>query len=136
MSQDVYIGMAVTSHNSDVACTAVFSNVQTTGTVSPQIWTQQAIGVEMPSNNSERMYIVLDDSAVVYNDNPDAPLVTEWTEWRIDLQDFADLGVDLTNVESFGIGFGQRNNPQAGGSGLVYFDDIRLYRPSEPEPQQ
>ncbi|MGD8787397.1 MAG: hypothetical protein PVJ60_08235, partial [Phycisphaerales bacterium] len=65
----------------------------------------------------------------VYNDNPDAALINVWTEWRIDLQEFADQGVDLTNVESIGIGFGERNNPQAGGAGLVFFDDIRLYRP-------
>ena len=80
--------------------------------------------------------MVLDDNAVIYNEDPAASLVTEWTEWRIDLQEFADQGVDLTNVSSIGIGFGERNNPQAGGSGLVYFDDIRLYKPSEPEPQQ
>jgi len=40
-----------------------------------------------------------------------------------------DQGVDLTNVNTIGIGFGDRNNPQAGSSGLMYFDDIRLYLP-------
>ena len=66
---------------------------------------------------------------MVYHDNPNASQINEWTEWRIDLQEFADLGVDLTDVESIGIGFGERNNPQAGGSGVVFFDDVRLYRP-------
>ena len=84
------------------------------------------------SNAAEQMYVVLNESAVVNNDNPNAAQLAEWTEWRIDLQDFADLGVDLTNVDSIGIGFGERNNPQAGGSGLVFFDDIRLYRTMEP----
>jgi hypothetical protein len=50
-------------------------------------------------------------------------------EWRIDLQAFADQGVDLTNVNTIALGFGDRNNPKPGGKGLMFFDDIRLYRP-------
>jgi hypothetical protein len=137
MPTNVYIGLAVNSHNSDEVCTAVFSNVQTIGSVTPMTWTHQAIGVEMPSNDAELMYVVIDDSAVVYNENPNASLATEWTEWNIDLQRFADQGVNLTNISRIGLGFGDRNNPRAGGSGLVYFDDIRLYPPqpvTEPEP--
>jgi hypothetical protein len=73
---------------------------------------------------------------VVYNDNPNASLATDWTEWNIDLQAFADLGVNLTNVNTLALGLGDKNNPQAGGSGVMYFDDIGLYRPTpEPEPQ-
>jgi len=36
----------------------------------------------------------------------------------------------LTNVDRIAIGFGNRNNPQLGGSGLMFIDDIRLYRPT------
>jgi hypothetical protein len=127
MSTTTYVGLALTSHNVDATCEAVFSNVTITGNVSQGQWENQDIGIL--SNVSEQMYVVLNESAVVYNDNPDAALINVWTEWRIDLQEFADQGVDLTNVESIGIGFGERNNPQAGGAGLVFFDDIRLYRP-------
>jgi hypothetical protein len=35
--------------------------------------------------------------------------------------------VDLTNVNSITIGLGDKNNPVAGGAGMMYFDDIRLY---------
>ena len=91
----------------------------------PITWTHQAIGADMPSNDAELMYVVLDGSAVVYNENPNAALTTEWTEWNIDLREFADQGIGLTNVSSIGIGFGDRDNPQFGGSSLVYFDDIR-----------
>jgi regulation of enolase protein 1 (concanavalin A-like superfamily) len=132
MPTNVYVGMAVTSHSSNVFGKGKFSNVQITGTVSQQAWEQQAIGVEMQSNEPAQMYVVLDNSAVVYNDNPDAALMTEWTEWNIDLQRFADQGVNLTNVEKFGIGFGDSNS-QDNGSGLVYFDDIRLH-PSQSTP--
>jgi hypothetical protein len=126
MNSAVKIGLAVTSHNAGATCEAVFSNVSTTGSVGQQ-WSNQDIGIT--SNISAPMYVVLNDSAVVYHDNPDASLIGEWTQWSIDLQRFADQGVDLTNVEKIGIGFGDRNNPQAGGSGVVYFDDIRLLLP-------
>jgi hypothetical protein len=47
------------------------------------------------------------------------------------LQKFVDKGVDLTNVNTIAIGFGDKNNPQPGGSGLMFFDDVRLYKPQE-----
>jgi hypothetical protein len=50
-----------------------------------------------------------------------------WTEWIIDLQAFADQGVDLTNVNTIALGLGDKNNPQPGGTGTMYFDDIVLH---------
>ncbi|MGD2093878.1 MAG: hypothetical protein PVH77_02615 [Phycisphaerales bacterium] len=135
MPPDVYIGLALTSHNASLTCVAEISNVQTTGTVSPQIWTQQAIGVEMPSNNAEQMYVVLNENAAVYNDNLNASQIDDWTQWNINLQEFADQGVDLADVDTLGIGFGDRDNPQPNGTGLVYLDDIRLYPLLLPESE-
>ncbi len=136
MPPTVYIGLALTSHSSGVTCTAEFSDVSTTGTVSPLVWTQEVIGVDMASNDPEPMYVALNSSAVVFNDNPNAALTGDWTEWNIDLQAFADQGVNLANVNTLAIGFGDKNNPQPGGSGIAYFDDIRLLRPlPEPEPE-
>ena len=87
-----------------------------------------------PANAPEPMYVVVSNaagpSAVVYHDNPDATLVDTWTQWDINLEEIGNAGVTLNNVDSLAIGFGNRNNPQLGGSGLVYFDDIRLYRPA------
>jgi hypothetical protein len=77
-------------------------------------------------NAPEPMYVVLNGSAVVTNDNPNAAQRAAWTEWSIDLQTF---GVNLSNVNSITLGFGNRTNPFAGGSGTVFFDDIRLYAP-------
>ncbi len=79
------------------------------------------------SNVAETMYVALNNSAVVNHDNPDAALATSWTTWNIDLQAFADQGVNLANVNSITLGLGNRSNPVAGGSGMMYFDDIRLY---------
>jgi len=61
--------------------------------------------------------------------------INKWTEWRIDPQEFANQGVNLANVNSITLGLGNRTNPVAGGSGIMYFDDIRLYRPAPQEPE-
>ena len=45
---------------------------------------------------------------------------------------FTDPGINLTNVDKIAIGMGtQCNIATTGGSGKIYFDDIRLYRPSD-----
>ena len=129
MPSSVYIGLAFTSHSSGVIGQAQFSSVTTTGSVSPLTWAHEAIGVEMASNDPEPMYVALNGDAVVQHDNPNAVLITDWTEWSIDLQAFADQGVNLANVNTLTIGFGDKRNPQPGGAGSAYFDDIRLYRP-------
>jgi len=52
--------------------------------------------------------------------------IADWQEWSIALSDFVD--VNLADVKKVYIGFGDRDNPVVpGGSGIVYFDDIRLY---------
>jgi hypothetical protein len=81
------------------------------------------------TNSAERMYVALNGTAVVYHDNPAATQMAGWNQWVIDLQKFADLGVNLTNINTITIGLGTKNSPAAGGTGKIYFDDIRLYRP-------
>jgi len=108
----------------------------------PRDWTEEGVGVLTlwfygdPANVAESMYVAVSNAtgptAVVYHDNPDAALIEDWTEWNIDLEEFSNAGVSLTNVDSIAIGFGNRNNPQVGGSGMVFIDDIRLYRPPPP----
>ena len=79
------------------------------------------------ANAAENLYVALNGNAVVNNDNPDAAQISNWTQWNIDLQAF---GINLANVTSITLGLGNRNNPVAGGSGIMYFDDIRLYPPA------
>ena len=81
-------------------------------------------------NAAENLYVALNGNAVVNHDNPDAALSSAWTQWNIDLTRFADQGVNLANVNSITLGLGNRTNPVAGGSGMMYFDDIRLYAPA------
>jgi len=100
-------------------------------------WTRQGVGVLTirfmgdAANAAEQIYVALNDSAVINHDNPDAALITDWTEWNINLQAFVDQGVDLTNVNTITLGLGNKTNPQPGGSGIMYFDDIRLYAPAQ-----
>jgi hypothetical protein len=131
MAPNVYVGLALTSHNSGVVCEAQISDVQTSGAVSPLEWTHEAIGATMASNDPEPMYVVLNGNAFIYHDNPNAALINNWTAWNIDLQAFTDQGVNLADVNTISLGLGDKNNPLVGGSGTMYFDDIRLYPPPE-----
>ncbi len=115
-----------------------YSEATLTLTGAARNWTQKGVVNlslwfrGLATNAAEKMYVVLNGTAVVYHTDS-APVQTAiWTEWVIPLQQFASLGVDLTNVTSIGIGLGTRGNKTvAGGSGQMYFDDIRLY----PLPQ-
>ncbi|UCE46994.1 MAG: hypothetical protein JSW47_15455, partial [Phycisphaerales bacterium] len=110
--------------------------------VSPRDWTEEGVG-ELSlwfqgdsANTPERLYVAVANTtgayAVVYHEDPDAALADSWTQWVIPLQAFADQGIDLTNVDKIAIGFGTRGDAStAGGSGTMYFDDIRLYRIGE-----
>ena len=132
MGSNVYIGLALTAHDAALTCQAVFSNVTTTGTVTGQ-WAHQDIGIL--SNDAEPLYVAVSNStgnpAVVTNDNLAAAQIDNWTEWVIPLSAFADQGITLTNVDRIAIGLGTRGNTTvAGGSGKMFFDDIRLIQPS------
>lgn len=108
---------------------------------SPTDWTQNGVvtlrlwhiaGQE--DNAPEPMYVTLNNSFTILNDDASAAQANEWSEWVIDLQDFSDQGANLASINFMTIGFG---DGLPGGAGLVFFDDIRLYRPeseSEPEP--
>jgi len=98
------------------------------GVTSLSLWFRGA-----SANAAERMYVALNGTAVIYHDNANVAQIATWTEWVIPLQQFAALGVNLTNVTSIAIGFGTRGNTTvAGGTGQMYIDDIRLYRPATP----
>jgi hypothetical protein len=87
-------------------------------------------------NAIESMWLELADSkgrshAITYGDyedeEPNDIAQPSWHEWSIDLQDFNDGGVDLSDLRSIAIGIGDPEAVAPGGAGTVYFDDIRLY---------
>ncbi len=83
-------------------------------------------------NDPVSLYVAAEDTAgqsasVAYRDTQ-IVLSTTWQEWSIPLSDFA--GVDLGNVATLYIGLGDRDNPAAGGSGLIFIDDVEVGRPT------
>jgi hypothetical protein len=134
MNSTVYVGLALTSHNNNAVCEAKFSNVRTSGTVSGQ-WMNQDIGIV--SNAAEPLYVAISNAAgapaVVANSDPLAATIDAWTEWRIPLQAFADQGIILSSVDKIAIGLGSKGGAAVGGTGTMYIDDLRLYRP-QPQP--
>jgi hypothetical protein len=117
----------------------VTNSEATTTLTAPRDWTQA--GVEELSlwfrgssgNATDPLYVSIANNAgspaVVVNDDADAAAIRSWTEWRIPLQTFADRGINLGDVDKIGIGLGSAGGASAGGSGTMYIDDIRLYRP-------
>jgi len=116
-----------------------YSEVEKTLTY-PRDWTEKGVSTLSiwfrgnSANAAAPMYVALNGSAVVFHDNPNAAQIGTWTKWTIDLQAFADQGVNLANVNTIALGLGNKKNPQAGGSGTMYFDDIRLYPPPPTAP--
>jgi hypothetical protein len=102
--------------------------------VYPRDWTEEGVTKlslwyrGASANAAEKMYVALNGGMPVYNADAKAAQAGGWTEWVIDLSAFQ--GVSLTNVNTISIGFGTKGSPAAaGGTGKVYFDDIRLVRP-------
>ena len=149
MPASLYIGLALTSHSDDptVACEATFSDVTITGTVTGQ-WQSQNIGITgNERKHCDRLYVAVEDSTgtvmVAEHSDPNAVLADTWQEWNIDLAEFAP--VNLTSVKKMYIGVGNRDDPMcrggdvtlfansaSGGSGKLFFDDVRIRTVGSP----
>ena len=83
-------------------------------------------------NDPETLYVGVEDRAgrmaVATHPDADALLTTEWQKWHVSLEDMQAVGVDLTTVLKIYIGVGNRDNPQPGGAGKIYIDDIWITR--------
>ena len=99
MTPDVFIGLAVTSHNTGMQTSAEFSGVATTGSVTGQ-WQNAEIGVAQPSNDPAPLYVAVEDKAghkkLVVHPSPEAVTTVAWQEWRIPFSEFTSAGVNLT----------------------------------------
>jgi len=83
------------------------------------------------ANAAEPLYVAIANAggvlAVVVHDDPAAATIDTWTPWVIPLQALADQGINLSNVDRIAVGMGTKGNMTVpGGSGKMYFDDIRL----------
>ncbi|MDI6450628.1 LamG-like jellyroll fold domain-containing protein [Anaerobaca lacustris] len=71
------------------------------------------------NNGAGQLYVTIRGVKVSYDGGPAALTAPLWKQWNIDL---ASLGVNLRSVTELSIGV------DGSGSGVVYIDDIRLYR--------
>ena len=132
MGANVYIGLAITSHSAGVLASAEFSGVATTGNVNGA-WAVETIGGDHPEGNgAAQLYVTLEDATgksatVTHPAGNGAVFLAGWNEWAIPYSDLA--GVNLARIEAMTIGIGNRTSPAAGGSGIVYVDDIGFGRP-------
>ena len=90
-----------------------------------QDWTQAGIQTLVlyfrggTSNTGGRLYLKINGTKVIHDGDDDALTKPRWGQWNVDL---ASVGINLGNVTSLSVGV------DGGGSGLVYIDDILLYR--------
>ncbi|MBN2314774.1 MAG: hypothetical protein JXM79_12660 [Sedimentisphaerales bacterium] len=106
----------------------------------PRDWTQANVATlsvwfrGRSTNAAEPLYLSISNTTgapviVAYEDQNAAQRIT-WTKWNVPLQTFADQGINLADVDSLAIGLGSTSGiASSGGSGTMYFDDIRLERP-------
>jgi len=133
MSVNTYIGLALTAHNPLATAEAVFSDVSTTGTMSPTGPFTQSQDVGIESNVADRLYVILEDDAgnfeLVEHSEPNGTQVSSWQEWNIDMREFTNAGVNTAAITKMTLGVGNKAAPSATGNGLMYIDDVRLHLP-------
>jgi hypothetical protein len=80
------------------------------------------------ANAPAPLFVGLEDAAghKTFVRHPDsAPVTTPaWAEWRVPLSDFT--GVNPAQVKKMYLRLGELTNPAAGGTGLLFADDIRV----------
>ena len=94
------------------------------------------IGATQPTGNDiAPLYVALEDTSgnVAVVTHRDASIVgrSGWNEWLIPYSDLA--GVNLGRVAIIYIGVGDRDNPTADGTGLIFIDDIGYGHPAASE---
>jgi hypothetical protein len=70
-------------------------------------------------NTGGQLYVEINGKKITYTGEADVLTKNSWRQWNIDL---ASVGTNLSNVNVLSIGV------DGGGSGIVYIDDILLYR--------
>jgi len=80
---------------------------------------------------TQPLYVALEDVAgdvaLVTHPAPDTLDPSRWQSWLISYDDLS--GINLNGVRTMYIGVGDRNSPNAGGTGIVFVDDIGFGKP-------
>jgi hypothetical protein len=98
------------------------------------LWLTGPAAGATPANDPAGLYVVVEDKAgkskTVAQPDPAVTTVSAWTEWRIPFSDLS--GINLAAVKKLTIGVGDKASPKAGGSGMLYIDDIQFGKPVQP----
>jgi regulation of enolase protein 1 (concanavalin A-like superfamily) len=137
MTDPVYIGLAVTSHQAGAVAGSQFTGIATTGNVSGA-WQSASIGVDQPAGNGiDTLYVAVEDSSgkKVRLANPSLTAVAAGTyqQWLIPLSDITAGGVKTNSVKKLIVGVGDSTKPAQNASGLLYIDDIAFGNPIAAE---
>ncbi len=124
----IYLNEAAVA-NSEAARTLTVRDWTVAGVEELSLWTRGD-----SANAAEPLYVAISNSAgspgIVAHEDLTVATNAAWRQWRISLQTFADQGINLGNVDKIAIGLGNQSGmTSAGGTGTMYIDDIRLYRP-------
>jgi hypothetical protein len=131
MTNPVYVGLCVTSHNVGATTTAVMSGAATTGAVTGGSWQVLAIGNDpQAANGPGDLYVTVQDSAgkTAKATNPTAVTSADWVQWKIPLSSLT--GVNLKSVKKLMIGVDNRASATKG-AGMLYLDDIGFGHPAQ-----
>jgi hypothetical protein len=117
----------------DNSLSPYYSEVERTWTTA-QNWTAEGVATltlyvrGSSVNAAAPVYVVVEDSTghVAEVTHASAATDSQWTEWSIPLGDLANAGVTLTAVKKMAVGVGSRAATTAGGTGVIYVDDIML----------
>ncbi|MEN6577782.1 MAG: hypothetical protein ABFD90_15670, partial [Phycisphaerales bacterium] len=129
MEDPVCIGLCVTSHAAGEERTFEFDSITTTGAVTGD-WQGVAI-VSADYNAAANMHLLIQDSGGknATATNADIVTVADWTRWVIPMSDFA--GVNFGKVKKMVITIGDKTATTAGGTGIVFIDDIGYGRSAQ-----
>jgi len=129
MTAPVRIGICAVSTAAGENRTFEFDSITTTGSVTGA-W--QGVLINSPLyNDPADMHLTIQDSAGKSATVTSATAVTaaDWTHWRALMSDFA--GVNFAKVKKMVITIGDKTATTAGGTGIVFIDDIAFGRAAE-----
>jgi regulation of enolase protein 1 (concanavalin A-like superfamily) len=135
MTDPVYIGLAVTSHQTGAVAGSHFTGIRTTGNVTGA-WQSASIGIDQPAGNGiDRFYLTVQDSsnntATFTNPSMAAVAAGTYQQWLIPLSDISAAGVNPSRVAKLILGVGDATAPSKNVSGILYIDDIAFGNPIE-----
>ena len=135
MTQTVFVGLGMTSHQADVLGQAEFSNVAAEGNVTGS-WQPADVGIDHPlgSNTPDVLYVAIEDTAGRRESVSLGVAPLGYGSWRavdVSLSAFSAAGVDLAGVKKLAIGIGDPSMALRG-SGLIFIDDISYGHSAAP----